>query len=409
MSELINTQTGRNEFRRQLLTTVSALALIGNVYGAQDAKADGDTDRPTLWIELGGQLEQQTGQGDPYAPSFVANNLDSPAFKPVSPLHVEKPPLFSNGAEAGLTFEPAGTDWVFSASIRYGRSTGHKKFLQSHILTHTAHRTFAHRHYIYITPHSGYYGSLYVIKQTVHQTAPQTAAVLVTQSQSHAIIDFAVGRDVGVGMFGGASNFNAGVRFAQFASRTFGTINARQDKFLTFYNAYSQIHFHTQFPTALWRKAGEGNHIYRAAIQSRRDFHGVGPSVSWNASLPVFGEAQAGILSVDWGANAAVLFGRQRASGSHHTAGYYHLFTPPPSLHPTQYTKAGVFNRSKTIVVPNVGGFAGLSFNFTNAKVSAGYRGDFFFGAMDTGNDARKTKTVDFYGPFATISIGIGG
>ena len=47
--------------------------------------------------------------------------------------------------------------------------------------------------------------------------------------------------------------------------------------------------------------------------------------------------------------------------------------------------------------------------SFTNAKISAGYRGDFFFGAMDTGNDTRKTKTVGFYGPFATISIGSGG
>ena len=61
------------------------------------------------------------------------------------------------------------------------------------------------------------------------------------------------------------------------------------------------------------------------------------------------------------------------------------------------------------MTIPNVGGFAGVSFRYANAKVSFGYRGDFFFNAMDTGWDTRKSSTVGFYGPFATISIGLGG
>ncbi|HTO39482.1 MAG TPA: hypothetical protein VL026_00790, partial [Rhizomicrobium sp.] len=65
--------------------------------------------------------------------------------------------------------------------------------------------------------------------------------------------------------------------------------------------------------------------------------------------------------------------------------------------------------RRRSVVVPNLGGFAGLSMRYTNAKVSLGYRGDFFFGAMDTGIDHRKTETASFHGPFATISIGLGG
>jgi hypothetical protein len=59
--------------------------------------------------------------------------------------------------------------------------------------------------------------------------------------------------------------------------------------------------------------------------------------------------------------------------------------------------------------VPNVGGFAGLTFRHADAKVSFGYRADFFFGAMDGGIDTRNTSTVSFHGPFATISIGLGG
>jgi hypothetical protein len=40
---------------------------------------------------------------------------------------------------------------------------------------------------------------------------------------------------------------------------------------------------------------------------------------------------------------------------------------------------------------------------------SAGYRADFFFNAMDGGNDARRSEKIGNYGPFVTISFGLGG
>jgi hypothetical protein len=61
------------------------------------------------------------------------------------------------------------------------------------------------------------------------------------------------------------------------------------------------------------------------------------------------------------------------------------------------------------VTIPNVGGFAGLSYRFTNAKISAGYRADFFFGAKDGGLETRNSTDVSFHGPYATISIGLGG
>ncbi len=60
-------------------------------------------------------------------------------------------------------------------------------------------------------------------------------------------------------------------------------------------------------------------------------------------------------------------------------------------------------------MVPNVGGFAGFTFRLQDFKVSAGYRADFFFGAMDGGVDTAKKENVGFYGPFATVSVGLGG
>ena len=65
--------------------------------------------------------------------------------------------------------------------------------------------------------------------------------------------------------------------------------------------------------------------------------------------------------------------------------------------------------RLRSVIVPNVGGFAGLSFHYANAKVSFGYRADIFLGAMDGGIDAVKKENVGFYGPFASVSIGLGG
>jgi hypothetical protein len=65
--------------------------------------------------------------------------------------------------------------------------------------------------------------------------------------------------------------------------------------------------------------------------------------------------------------------------------------------------------RSRSVAIPNVGGFAELSYHYANAKISMGYRADFILGAMDGGIDTRKTYDRNFHGPFATISIGLGG
>ena len=63
----------------------------------------------------------------------------------------------------------------------------------------------------------------------------------------------------------------------------------------------------------------------------------------------------------------------------------------------------------RRVAVPNLGGFAALSYRFTNAKISAGYLADFFFGAMDGGLDTHRSVTTAFHGPFAKISVGLGG
>ena len=404
MSELIDTKENRKIMRRQLLATVSTLAFLTSVVEAGEAWAD-DQDRPTFWLELGGQLEQQTGQGDSYDPPGVADYPSSPAYKP-SPLQFEKPPLFSNGAQAKLSFQPEESDWVFSASVRYGRANGDKTRY------HNTPGQKLTRNEITVSflpgkPHYFTYEVFHCCHASQFVNAkPDYADVKSVHRDSHAILDFQAGKEVGLGLFGQSSEsvFSGGVRFAQFSAKSSVSLHGKPD--VSFFNGVPQ-YFLNKYPQLYYPTSKF--HVFAASASSERSFQGVGPSLSWNSSVAMLGNAQAGELSFDWGANVAVLFGRRMAKGEHHESGHYHhaKYYPANSHYYTNPTKS--FDRRQTVTVPNVGGFAGVSFKFVNAKLSLGYRGDFFFGAMDAGWDKEKNKTVGFYGPFATISFGFGG
>ena len=128
--------------------------------------------------------------------------------------------------------------------------------------------------------------------------------------------------------------------------------------------------------------------------------------------MPFAGSLDSGELNFDWGANAAILFGRQKVQGHHQTTmrfyshKWFHVF---PESYPPRHITGKAIDRTRTVAVPNLGGFAGVSWQYRNAKVSFGYRVDEFFGAMDGGIDTHKSENRGFFGPFANISIGIGG
>jgi hypothetical protein len=227
-------------------------------------------------------------------------------------------------------------------------------------------------------------------------------------SESHTIVDFAAGRDVGIGMAGagGTSTISVGVRFAQFSSHSDVAVSARP---LIGY----EIRPLANIPVATFYQ-------YKLQAEAQRSFHGVGPSLAWKASTPLAGNPDAGEVTFDWGINAALLFGRQKAKVNHSTQAYHltqeqcvayrangacrRYASGYPALYPARDSNN---NRSRSVVVPDLGGFAGVSVRYPNAKVSLGYRADFFFGAMDQGIDARDVETIGFHGPFATISMGL--
>ena len=403
MSELINAKTDRNDLRRHLLTTVSALALIGSLSAAPDAKAD-DADRPTVWVELGGQLEQMQGGQEPFAPSALTAAMP-PTF--LSLQNAQKPLLFSYGGEGAVSFEPEGSDWVFSASIRYGRSNGARQHHQ-------------------ITPNGKVYFDLKTPFTFVHSLYPMSRVKFedldAKQNEAHTVVDFQAGKDVGLGIFGhhGSSVLSGGIRFAQFTSKS--SVNLHMEPDLQYPVPTAPITNVTGFRS--WYLAKVHFHDDALLANSERSFRGFGPSLAWKASAPFVGNSDRGEIALDWGANAAILFGRQKANGHHQTTvlSYYKTAQSRNHIHGyvigaavfgtvsvIPHNNAAPINRARTVIVPNLGGFAGLSFQRANAKVSFGYRADFFFGAMDGGIDTAKKENRGFYGPFASVSVGLGG
>src|SRR6185312_11660722 len=112
MSELIQNNR-KTQARWQLLATASAIALLGYTGGAA---AQGD--EPQLWIELGGQMTRLDVGQETFSPAFPQKR---PAmFAPSTDF--EELPHQSVDETGKLSFRPSGSDWVFSAGVRYGRS-----------------------------------------------------------------------------------------------------------------------------------------------------------------------------------------------------------------------------------------------------------------------------------------------
>lgn len=365
MSESIQVHKSNSFMRWQLLSTVSALALL-NAIGAP-AKAEDGNDRPVLWIELGGQLESIDGGNETFVPPFMSKS-PRPDFETIPPLSAQSSPKFSNGGDLALSFQPDDSQWIFSANFRYGRLNGDK---------HVFEQTSVSKTPLPANPN-------YLLQKRVHKFADANGEFRST----HTILDFQAGREVGLGM-GGESAISLGVRFVQFTARSDFALHERPDY------GWKKHFFYTRF-----------YHNYAAYSDGAQSFHGIGPSLSWKASTPILHvEGDTGLM-LDWGVNAAVLFGRQKAATHHSTkAGYFQSFSGYAGL----YQHQTGHSRAHSVTVPNIGGFAGMSYKFPNAKIAVGYRADMFFGAMDGGIDTEKKENRGFYGPFASVSFGIGG
>lgn len=352
MSEVMQTER-RWSLRHGLLLTASSAAILVIAGGARAE----DANRPTVWIELGGAFDWIGND----AHGWVPPNLTDPITH-ASPEPFGQSPNIGYDFDGAISIHPRHSDWTFSAAVRYGRAK--RGPINVHDQTYKEKPGFF----------SKYHLTTYAFLNATEKT-----------SSTHAVIDFKAGKDVGLGLSrDGESTLNVGIRVAQLTEHAEGTMTA--------------------FST-LPVKYASGKVIHDAEATFARSYTGVGPSVSWEGADPLLGSMEDGV-TVDWGVNAAVLFGRQKANIALHAkdAKFYGY-----GVHTTLFESDAAPNRNRTVVVPNLGGFAGLSWRLPNGKVSFGYRADFFFGAIDGGLNGSEKETRSFHGPFASVSIGLGG
>jgi hypothetical protein len=379
MSELQNSSNAAN-LRQALLATASALGLVASLPGAALA-----ADRPTVWIEGGWHFEDVIGDADLFVPPLDA---EARANGLPSLTALENTLGHTFGAEGSVSFQPTGSEWVFTASARYGRSQTIRRIAVDTMISGPPLKQS--------TFQSGVFGF-----ETVTPTYTIYADHSFRNRESHVIADFQVGKDVGIGLFGRGTDtvISFGARYAQMNAASKGHSYANPQA------SFSQL----AITFGTFHKYGIKIPNQRsAAFMERTDnLHAIGPSLSMKNTTGLLGTPEEGQLAFDWGVNAALLFGRQKAKTSHHSTVRYF---PSVDALPTVQTNPPVNRtRSRMVTVPNIGGFAALSYRFPNAKLSAGYRADFFFGAKDSGLETRTTADVGFHGPFATVSIGIGG
>lgn len=391
MSELIQKHDNRATIRWKLLTGASALALTATVSSVGVARAE-DANQPQIWIELGGQLSQLSDPQEVFAPAGIFDSRPS-MFSPSQKF--EKSPAYSIDEYGKISFQPKASDWVFSAAIRYGRSASNRNVRQQ---TNPE-------------PFHKYFPAYPTQLVTIPPVAAKFASTTARTSEDHFVLDFQAGKDVGLGMFGkdGSSVVSVGVRFAQFRSKSNISMKSDPDWHFNYqYLSYPSLGYtHWKF------ESGQPYHSNWASMRAKRSFRGLGPSLSWNASVPFVGTQQDGELTIDWSANIALLFGRQKARVHHQTTAHnqtggtvFHPDTRPPVIVGTPVNTN--HTRSRNVTVPNVGGSVGISWKLQNFKMSLGYKADFFFNAIDGGIDTRKKENRGFFGPYASISIGLG-
>jgi len=400
MSELIQKHDNRATIRWKLLTGASALALTVYVSSASMARAE-DSDTPQVWITLGGELDMLQGESAPFTAPFMTAITPTPgSYK--GGVFSQNQARDSLGLDGKISFQPEDSDWIFSAGIRYGRTHSNR-----HVHNQTKFPTFKLTASTIFGSPITYSGVPYTLRVQSKPAVARFTDVKAPSGDKHTILDFAAGKDVGLGIFGrdGTSTLSAGIRLAEFTSDTNLDIQARP--IITPH--FSPFFFLSEIPKFFtWDQ-------YEMTGHAERSFKGVGPTISWEASSAIAGNPQNGEITVDWGIDIAALFGRQKARVEHATqeSHYYKSHGGNAAIvhqiyhHPTSAT-AYRSTRSRRVTVPELSGFIGLSAKLPHSKVSIGYKGDIWFGAVDRGIDTRKTSNLTFNGPYASISVGLG-
>lgn len=314
----------QHTLRKYLLGTASGAALIG---GAPLAYADTNIDH--VYLDVSGQYSL-TGGHTNWADFF--HGFDEPQIKT------------KNGWDMRGDLALQSGNWYLTLSANYGKTGTSKanlgKYGQTAFYSHTAGA------FEYFT--------------AFHRDGT------AKHDESHLYVDFTLGKDVGLGMFGmdGSSIVSLGVRYAHFIART------REHMF---YATYRQKRSTAGLEPII------SHHYYFTTFNRKidRQFVGWGPVITWKGKCPFDPE-----FSLAWGLSAAAVVGGRS-------------FEDPVD---------GKF-RHREIVSPQVGGYLGVNWQMPDSPLdfTVGYRGDAYFDIVDKGFSSTHYGDRISHGPYAQI------
>ena len=336
-----------------------------------------------LTIEIGGQVQRQDAPYADLTPAPAASFTGALGAGEAQNRNLD----WGDGREVRLTYALPGEPWRIAAGYRFGRTNGTDQTLAFAFADEGCAGTYAQCDQAI---QMGYTGEPFFFK------AYNYSDVTVMNREEHTVVDFDVGRDVGMGL-GFDSSARVGLRYADLQSTTH----------MLFFGA-ANWDIPEQF--ALFKYSH--NTHYKSDISSLREFKGAGPTLSWDAGARLWGQDK-GHVDLEWSLTGGALFVKQKAlfagteTSAYFSGKYFNreVLQSGPTVDITNTPAA----RSKSVTVPLVDLSLGLAFEARRVKVGAGYRWERYFNAIDAGYADRKSydRTID--GPYFKIAVGFGG
>ncbi len=344
-----------------------------------------------LTIEIGGQVQRQDA---PYEPISARSFADIPLLDTQDRAQNRD---LDWGAEQSikLSYRPQGSPWVVSGGVRYGRINN--DLARYHAEYNTVHHVCAFAPPKYspslveerCSPTGSKYTSEYMNRETT-----SASDVSARNREEHTVVDFAVGRDLGLGGGLSASSVGLGIRYADFQSQS--SLSGRA--------------FGGWVVAPGWSHEGIEWSGYNGDLVAEREFTGAGPVLSWSAAVRLLGGEDAGALDLDWTVAAGALFGDQQTAVSGRDEIDAYSGSAGIGAVPISTVSLGLAApRSRSVTVPLVDLSVGLSYQVQRFKIGAGYRWERYFDVLDVGQEEAKDgdRTID--GPYLKIAVGLGG
>jgi len=323
-----------------------------------------------LTVELGGGASRFDAPNQAFSPAFTA-----PFPEALDPRKPQGEDLdWGDSREVKLTYRAPSSPWNVSAAAQFGKTNG----TAGEINLGTAVRFYP--------------GLPPAFPQTRYDYVISDAQ----DREDHTLVDFSVGRDLGVGWLGAGSESSVklALRYGQFNSESHLRILGTPDYVFAPTNFFKYPrHFHKN----------------AATLEADRSFEGAGPIVSWDASKRLTPVGEQGGFNLDWTLGGGVLFGKQKLDEAWDITGSYYKGTIKYQTTTPNTPIATDIHRAKSVTVPYAGAALGLSYSVQRIKVSAGYRYDRYFDLIDGGLDEHKSydRTID--GPYFKLAVGFGG